>query len=466
MGKFIESFPVSSLRGADYNPRAIDPSAFERLQQSLREIGTVKPIIATADGLIVAGHQRTKGLRSIGRQSAPVYLLDSISVSDEIRFNQLHNGTDADALTGEVKVLPSDCTGFAERSGRDVRGEGRAPGAVVRKEICALLVKYGNWGGAVATQSGEVLTGGNYALCCQLLGLPCRVYYVPDAQAALVREFFAASYGRFSYDHLNRKTYVQSFAQLFRLRDGARRSNSSPLYERFVLPALRPHERLLDFGCGQGDYVKRLKSRGHDASGVELFARRGESLDVAAVNVMCGDLCAALELDGLFDVVVCDYVLNSVDSLEAEADVLTCLNAFCKSGGRLYYSGRDPRHLEGQLKATSFKNKQRWIEFVDAEGFTALYRKGNWFYQKFHTPEQVKALTERFLSRAAPVRFETEGRVWQAEAVKDLALPTAQIEGAIAREFNVRYPQGRRLGRHADLIGAWRTAQAREENLK
>lgn len=41
----------------------------------IRRFGIIKPIICKQDGLIVAGHQRTKALRANGVTHAPVYVL-------------------------------------------------------------------------------------------------------------------------------------------------------------------------------------------------------------------------------------------------------------------------------------------------------------------------------------------------------------------------------------------------------
>ena len=90
-------YPIKDLVGADYNPREIDEESLKTLRQSIKTLGIVKPIIVSGN-LIVAGHQRTKALLAAGIDKAPVYLLpENINQTDEIRFNQLHNGTDFDS---------------------------------------------------------------------------------------------------------------------------------------------------------------------------------------------------------------------------------------------------------------------------------------------------------------------------------------------------------------------------------
>ncbi|EKU4728648.1 MULTISPECIES: ParB N-terminal domain-containing protein [Citrobacter] len=86
---------ITPLYGAKYNPRHIDDKELELLADSIKFLGLVKPLIARGD-LLVAGHQRTKVLQRLGINTAAVYKLPrETTVYDEIRFNQLHNGTDS-----------------------------------------------------------------------------------------------------------------------------------------------------------------------------------------------------------------------------------------------------------------------------------------------------------------------------------------------------------------------------------
>ena len=93
---FHPNYPLEGLRGAEYNPRQIGEAELARLRHSLDRLGVAKPIIVHGK-TIVAGHQRTRSLRALGRSHAPAVVLDQITATDEIRFNQLHNGTDFDA---------------------------------------------------------------------------------------------------------------------------------------------------------------------------------------------------------------------------------------------------------------------------------------------------------------------------------------------------------------------------------
>ena len=84
---FHPAYPLDGLRGADYNPRQIGEVELARLRQSLDRLGVCKPIIVHGQ-TIVAGHQRVRSLRALGRSHAPAAVLEAIKATDEIRFNQ------------------------------------------------------------------------------------------------------------------------------------------------------------------------------------------------------------------------------------------------------------------------------------------------------------------------------------------------------------------------------------------
>ena len=232
-------YPIKDLVGADYNPRQIDEESLKTLRASIKTLGIVKPIIVSGN-LIVAGHQRTKALLAAGIDKAPVYLLpENINQTDEIRFNQLHNGTDFDSGDERAWVGKSENLGFEMVPPIKLRGNMRAKMANVRNEICKLIIKYGNWGACVATQAGKVIHAGQYVLACRAMGIPARVYRIPNDKAKIAAEFLNKKYGKFSYEHLEKTTFIQTFAQKFRLRNDEeveKPFNASPTYEKSLIP--------------------------------------------------------------------------------------------------------------------------------------------------------------------------------------------------------------------------------------
>jgi ParB family chromosome partitioning protein len=453
-------YEIKDIVGADYHPRRIDNDAIEKLKHSLSVVGCAKPIIVRGR-TIVAGHQRTKALRAMGVTRAPVYLLPTdASTYDEVRFNQLHNGTDLDTGDESARVVDGlrGVRGFTQVEPDRLSVNQKAAGANIRHEIMRLVTIYGSWGACVASESGEIFHAAQYALSMKTMGKKCLVYVVPAEREAEARELLGARYGVFSYDNLPRETYIQTFAQMFRLREDTERENASPTYVEHVIPWLQknPGARVLDFGCGQGDYVRRLSRAGHAIQGMEFFRRAigKDAIDVAAVNGMVDSLISSLKTAGRFDAVVCDYVLNSVDTQQAEDDVLTCLAAFCKPGGHVFFSGRKKERIDWQdTMKTNVKTKQigqRYVEFIDEHGLSALYRKGRWFYQKFHSRDDIANISARF---GFAITKHTESAVAFQLSSKQSKTPAREyVASAIDREFNMPLNStGRRLGRHNDV---------------
>lgn len=461
-------FPVARLRGAAYNPRKISDDAEEKLDHSISLLGFVKPVICLPDGLIIAGHQRTKAARRLGLETVPAYVLQRVSEDDEVKFNQLHNGTDLDDVGDLVTIPPGTEAGFFDVSPELITGDLKMAGTRLRNEISTLILKYGPWGGAVATHSGVVISSGQYALACKSLGIPCRVHRVPDALGDEASQIFRTRFGAFNYDHIKRTPWVQSFAQPFRLRGDDDRGSQT---YRHALKEIRKGDRILDFGYGQGDYLKKLRADGHRIYGVEFFARNAAwQLDVATIHRRIDEMCKAIRQDGLFDVIVCDSVINSVDSQQAEDDVLTCLSALARPGGLVFFSGRglDPKLSDVDFTQSSWGRQV--IPFCDEHGLTAVHQngtgataKGGWYFQKYHDRETVERIARRFLDPDPLVHWVRIGAFasWQVRAVRTVELPEEQIEASLRREFDLPWPGGRSVGRADQAVEAWRIARGR-----
>lgn len=205
---------ITPLYGAKYNPRHIDDKELELLADSIKFLGLVKPLIARGD-LLVAGHQRTKALQRLGINTAAVYKLPrETTVYDEIRFNQLHNGTDMDSGDERCRIEGlSGKQGFCVVQAGQISGNMRSRMAYVRREICEMILKFGPWGGCVAIESGEVIHCAQYALASRSVNSPLTVYVIPDEKKPLYERYLKKSYGVFSYEHLQRNTYIQTYAQ-------------------------------------------------------------------------------------------------------------------------------------------------------------------------------------------------------------------------------------------------------------
>ena len=446
------NYPIAGLKGATYNPRKITAEDETRLDTSLSTLGLVKPIIARGD-TIVAGHQRTKALKRAGVTHAAVYLLSKdVNVYDEVRFNQLHNGTDLDMGGENVTIEGAPLAlGFQTVAPDLIHGNALARGAIVRTEIAQLIIAYGPWGCSVATESGQVIHAAQYALTARLTRTPLTLFVVPDERAEEYAAALGHTYGVFSYDHLQRDTYIQSLAQMYRLRASDKGEGlKSTLYEQLVLPWLADHPdaEMMDFGSGQGDYAKMLRGKGFSVSEIELFrrAKTVRAIDLSSVRRMVSAMASRVAGGRLYDAVVCDSVLNSVDSMEAEASVMTMLNALVPIGAPVFLSGRKREASDGYMQLMASRNHRRYLEFFDENNFTVLYRDGHWFYQKLHTEPQIRQMCERYGLEIVKHVKSAVFSSWQTHAVKVRELSRSEVIDAIDFEFNLPISRDQRLG--------------------
>lgn len=468
---FDPCFPLDQVQPAPYNPRAIDQDARDALADSINRLGMLKPLIVSDNGRLIAGHQRTRELQALGFDTAPAFVLPPISQSDEIRFNQLHNGSDLE-VGDAVSTVPAGPAGAWREIDPDaIDCIYRCRNASRKHEILLLLAKYGPWGAAVATEDGTVIVSALYAQCCNILGLPLTVRYVRESDREEITQRFGRQYGRFSYEHLERDTWHQSLTQMYRLRsDGA--NSRSRTYETQVLPRITRDMRILDFGAGQMDYARRLAGDGYDITAIEFYLRKPKSaqVDIDRAQQLIDRLCTELTDRGRFDLVVCDSVLNSLDRAWCEQDVLTCLAALCKPGGTVIVSGRAREALDrrqGTVRRAEGHHRLR-TAFLDQDGIHAMFAHGGWRYQKHHRFEEVQRLCRDYFGseyriftgekQEAHGPFRTDS--WCAVATNaDLLSPDA-IRTAVLREFDLPLPGGS-FGRGPDVLRALEAAGIR-----
>lgn len=131
----INGFPikrvnVSELQKAPYNPRKISEEQRKALQRSLKEFGTVEPIIVNKQtGNIVGGHQRLDALLALGEQETDVLIVDMPEEREQalnIALNRISGEWDNALLSDVLLSLHDDM--------REIAG-------FTQEEIAALLPK-------------------------------------------------------------------------------------------------------------------------------------------------------------------------------------------------------------------------------------------------------------------------------------------------------------------------------------
>lgn len=444
----MEYVKFTDIKPADYNPRRISDSAFAELKGSLKTLGFILPIIVNRENMtIVAGHQRTKAAMAIGLTEAPCYYVSGIDIESEVRFNQVHNGIELEPDI-HSECLNVRAPGFYD----DIAAEDfiiKDSKATIVKDMCQLMVNYGDALCAIVIGS-ECVFGNNYIKAAKITGMPIHCCFVEESKRAMFEYYFKQDYGVFSYDHIERGDFVQGLAQPPRLKV----LPWSCLYE-IVVPHLQNEDRksvkVFDFGCGKAQYITKLhKQLGYrNAIGLEFFNHNTVGISVEHGQEMVDDFIAFVKANGKFDYVICDAVINSVNTQEAEDAVLMCLNLFCKMGGKIFISGRNLEYMKQQTDANRNTTPMMSINFFDENGLTAIMKQGQWFFQKFLTDEDVDKIIKR-MGFDVFVRKKSSGYFFIG-AYKTKDFPKEEYAKAVDYEFNLKLPNNRRYNRHGDV---------------
>lgn len=93
----IKYIPIDDLKLNKDNPRTIDEKGFKDLCRSIKEnkdFFEVRPILATKDKIIFAGHMRWRAAKELGLKEVPVAIMDiSIKRQNELMIiDNVNNG--------------------------------------------------------------------------------------------------------------------------------------------------------------------------------------------------------------------------------------------------------------------------------------------------------------------------------------------------------------------------------------
>lgn len=83
---------LAELKLYENNPRNNEP-AVPAVMASIKEFGFKVPIIADADGVIIAGHTRYKAAQKLGLDSVPVIMADDLTSEQAAAFRLADNKT-------------------------------------------------------------------------------------------------------------------------------------------------------------------------------------------------------------------------------------------------------------------------------------------------------------------------------------------------------------------------------------
>jgi len=133
----IEQWPVGRLTPYARNARLHSDEQIAQIAASIVEFGWTNPVLAGADGVVVAGHGRLAAAKRLGLEVVPVIVLDHLSPTQRrallISDNQLSDNSawDDALLRSELQALQADgfnleITGFDPDELADLLGDDAA----------------------------------------------------------------------------------------------------------------------------------------------------------------------------------------------------------------------------------------------------------------------------------------------------------------------------------------------------
>lgn len=449
---FDPAYPVSRLKEADYNPRKITPEAKAMLCESLKALGVIKPVILNGQKrILTAGHQRTGACRAVGIETVPAIFIREVERGDEINFNLVHNLSDGNACNAYIEISNATplgggffCVDHSAVTYQNKKSDGRF------KDVCRLIMRYGAWGSCVALPDGKVVADAEYAAACKCCGEPVVFYMLDPAKLPALKQYYFNEYGEYCFDNLHIESWHNTLAQKSRTMSSCR--TTSTLYKRFVLPFLKPEQRAVDFGAGRCQYATALKAKGYDILAYEPHLRiwGKNAFNVLEIKKQVATLAYSVESKGLFDVVICDSVLNSVINSHFEDAVLTTLNALANENATVFVSTRE-RSFHEKCKGVSTAGGR--YEYMTKDNFSLAHHGGLFTVQHMHTREGLTKLLLKYFDEVKIGRKETASSL-QAICRKPRKLDTEKVRAAIDEEFNMVLPGGYRHNTQGRLVEA------------
>lgn len=203
-----------------------------------------------------------------------------------------------------------------------------------------------------------------------------------------------------------------------------------------------------------------LQKQGYNIYGYDPYHRVEGTmkLDYAGNKATMERICKDIKDNGLFDVVVCDSVLNSVDSMMAEESVIASVGALCKQDGMIFISGRPKEDSDRRESAKKCITKgDSLMHFLDENNFSALYRNGEWFYQKFHTADEQKRILLNY-GHEIDGRVQSSNTSFQVSVKKTKTMDVQRCVDALRFEFNLILPNDKSYGMQDAIEEAYRYA--------
>lgn len=482
----ISLVPLYSLRPAPYNPRTLDEDRLELVCLSLRKLGFLLPLAATPDGEILSGHRRHTAAERMGLTQVPVMYVcvpperlrglnilfnratNDIPVTlDESGLRDAVRRADAATLAAELPDIPLDGSAMypcLQACDEDVTTLALANIDAFRRHACnvgTMLRKMGVTLPVVKDETGQIVNGiGRLEAAARKGDTTIPVVKIEQVKARFARAMLNLLSMDFTFQGSNADA----------LRCGAfRRSRQrrKALGTGFVFPVFRRRNRdfdltnpshrdrwrqtcgnnVVDFGAGHEDEAAMLRAVGIRVTTFEPYPALRGLPQRKAGGASALRFLQEVRKGTAFTAVFLSSVLNSVPFPEDRQHVVRICAALCGPDTRLFAAARGThcpnwRSLENGEILSRKGGEIRQFKLAQEPGIAIGDLSTVPKVQKFHSPQEFKALFARFF---AVVDVGRKATSVTAACRGPLPIRPSELAASLRFEFNLPYPDGSRM---------------------
>lgn len=492
--------PIADVRPSTYNPRQADEARLALVELSLRKLGFVLPLYATAEGELLSGHQRHHVAdERLKWDAVPVVRIPLRELAERKAVNLLFNTSTNDAgraldrqaivaMDERIREL-SDLLPDQEDRYRCMTPEAVPLAELIaanpsptryQQQMGAALLRLGVTMPVVATTSRKIVNGlGRLAGAAQHRHDTIDVVTIGEAEAELATLLL----NKLSMDFDMRRYSDELRHNAFRRARAYRKS----LGLGFVLPLFRQQNKLraahefrdgdpaevaawkrlhglsvVDFGSGRGEDTERLRAMGvHVATFEPFFAPEGKDVSSALSRERAETFLADVASGRPYTSVFCSTVFNSIPFPEDRRHVAAILAALT-GRGRCYLSTKGLWHSSWTDTARSHPSNEHEGMIglkLDHESGSMLteysassHTQAKPKLQKYHGAQELYELM-----RSAFHRVEVRPvKNLLCATCEDPSVTADQLEAALRFEFDLLYADGSRMGLAERAIDAFR----------
>jgi len=475
----VVAMPIAGLKPDESNPRKPDQARMALLRLSIQKLGFIMPVYATAEGMLLSGHQRLTVATGLGLTTIPTVIV-SLKEDDikgiNIIFNRATNDftafdtgsnssgklhyADVLAAADELPDFEGEDFHALRAVERPIKGIGSSEAhrydkkaAVMAEVMRKLKIRIP----VVISESGQIVNGIHRLFSAKEAGeATWPIVTIPDAMAEMALTFL---------NYLSMDFHVDDeFADVLRYSAFRPQNNrgSVPKAYRFWANGCRTlldanaysvdywrkfrdlhGQGLLDFGAGLCKVAPFLRDKGMDCIDFEPYRIDFEG-DKGSPCIDLSKKEARRFLDEIadgrvFSSIFLASVLNSVPFPKDRMAVLAIVHALSSKDTAVYGTCRDISDFNYEYGGVRNAN---YFVFDSESGV----RVGDIIkapkVQKFHTQEEAEAMFTRLWKA---IDYWPGGNVFYFKLSSPKGVNSKVLAQAIELEFNLPYEDNSRM---------------------